>query len=71
MTKLTIVTDGRGKLIGAVEGHELSKKRGKIEAHVSFLGKHTLHKIEVDFDIAKVLESEELENELRQYIPKR
>jgi hypothetical protein len=71
MTKVTIVTDRRGKLIGAVEGHELSKKRGKIEAQVSFLGEHTLHKIDVDFDLAKVLESEDLEKKLRQYIPKR
>jgi hypothetical protein len=36
MTKFTIVTDRRGKLIGAVQGHELSEKVGDVEAHVSF-----------------------------------
>ena len=36
MTKLTIVTDSHGKLIGAVQGHELSEKRGGVEVSVSF-----------------------------------
>lgn len=32
MTKLTIVTNRRGKLIGAVQGHELSQKAGEVQA---------------------------------------
>jgi hypothetical protein len=59
-----------GKLIGAVDGHELSEKRTEFEAHVLFLGEHTLHKIEVDFDLADISEDEDIERKLSQYIPK-
>jgi hypothetical protein len=70
VTKLTLVTDRTGKLIGAVQGHELSEKRADVEVQVSFLGEHNLHKIEVDFDIANISEDEDIEKKLSQYIPK-
>jgi hypothetical protein len=53
MTKLTIVTDRRGKLIGAVQDHVLSWKVGEIEAHVSFAPGHKLHKVDIDIDSPK------------------
>src|SRR4051812_2466445 len=46
MTKLTIVTDSHGKLVGAVHGHELSEKRDGVEAHVAFPSGHRLHKVD-------------------------
>jgi len=52
MTKFTIVTDRRGKFVGAVQGHELSEKVGDVEAQVSFAPGHKLHKVEVDIDIS-------------------
>jgi hypothetical protein len=51
MTKLTIVTDSHGKLVGAVEGHELSERRGDLEVTVSFAPGHKLHKVDVDIDL--------------------
>jgi hypothetical protein len=70
MTKLTIVTDGRGKLIGAVQGHELSGKRGKVEARVSFAPGHKLHKVDVDIDLAEIDDPAEFESRLARHIPK-
>jgi hypothetical protein len=70
MTKLTIVTDGHGKLIGAVQGHELSAKRGKVEAHVSFAAGHKLHKVDVDVDMSDIGDPAEFESKLARHIPK-
>lgn len=70
MTKLTIVTDRRGKLIGAVQGHELSQKVGEVRAEVSFERGHKLHKVDVDIDFAEIIDPKELENELARLVPK-
>ena len=70
MTKFTIVTDRRGKLIGAVQGHELSAKVGDVEAHVSFAPGHKLHKVDADIDISTIADSKEFEKKLAQHIPK-
>jgi hypothetical protein len=70
MTKFTIVTDRRGKFIGAVQGHELSKKVGNVEAHVSFAPGHKLHKVDVDIDISTIADAKEFEKKLAQLIPK-
>ncbi|MGC1348525.1 MAG: hypothetical protein WA858_01935 [Xanthobacteraceae bacterium] len=70
MTKLIIVTDRRGKLIGAVQGHELSQKVGEVRAEVSFERGHKLHKVDVDIDFAEIIDPKELENELARLVPK-
>ena len=71
MTKLTIVTDRRGKLIGAVEGHELSAKNGDVEAHVSFAPGHKLYKVDVDIDLDdENTDPKEFERTLARHIPK-
>ena len=70
MTKLTIVTNRRGKLIGAVQGHELSQKAGEVQAEVSFERGHKLHKVDVDIDLAEIVDPKELENELARHVPK-
>ena len=70
MTKLTIVTDGRGKLIGAVHGHALSEKRGELEVHISFAPGHKLHKVDVEEDIFEITNPGEFEKRLAKHIPK-
>jgi hypothetical protein len=70
MTKLTIVTDRRGKLIGAVQGHELSGKRGKVQAQVSFEPGHKLHKVDIDLDIAEIDDPAEFASRLARHIRK-
>jgi hypothetical protein len=71
MTKLTIVTDRRGKLIGAVEGHELSGTAGDVEAHVSFAAGHKLHKVDVDINVdAEDTDPKEFAKRLARHIPK-
>ena len=70
MIKLTLVTDAKGKLIAAVQGHELSHKHDGVEAHVTFAHGHKLHKIEADIDLEELQEAEELETKLARHIPK-
>ena len=71
MTKITIVTDRRGKLIAAIQGHELSQTTGEMQAEVSFEPSHKLHRIEADIDLAEIDDPRHLEKELTKLIPKR
>ena len=70
MTKLTIVTDSRGKLVAAVQGHKLSKKRKGVEARVSFAAGHKLHKVDVDLDLTAIGDPVEFEKRLARHVPK-
>jgi len=70
MTKLTIVTDRRGKLVGAVQGHELSAKAGDVEAQVSFAPGHKLHQVDVDIDMSTIADTTEFEKKLARLVPK-
>ena len=70
MTKLTIVTDRRGKLIGAVQGHELSQQVGEVRAEVSFEPGHKLHKVDADIDLAEIADAKELATSLARLVPK-
>ncbi len=70
MTKLTIVTDSHGKLVGAVNGHSLSSKHGEVEAHVSFGSGHKLHKVEVEDDMATITDPAVFHDRLLKHIPK-
>ena len=70
MTKLTIVTDRRGKLIGAVQGHDLAQTAGGVRAEVSFERGHKLHMVDADFDFADVDNPKELPNRLARLVPK-
>jgi hypothetical protein len=68
--KMTIVTDSHGNLVGAVHGHTLTEKRGDVEASVSFLSTHKLHKVEVEDDMANVTDAEDFQRRLLKHIPK-
>jgi hypothetical protein len=71
MTKLTIVTDRRGKLIGAVQGHELSGRAGDVQAEVSFAAGHKLHKVDVDIDLDdEETDPKEFARTLARHVPK-
>jgi hypothetical protein len=69
MTKMTIVADEDGQIIAAVMGHTLSSKHGEVEAQVSFHGRHKLHKVEVDDDVAKLTNAATFHEQLRKYLP--
>jgi hypothetical protein len=61
MKRMTIVTDRKGKLVGAVFGDTLTKKRGQMEAQVSFPPDYKLHKVElVKDDTAQITDPAEL-----------
>ena len=64
MTKLTIVTDRRGKLLGAVQGRDLSQRVGEVQAAVSFGPGHKLHTVDADIDFAEITDPKELEKSL-------
>ena len=70
MTKMTIVTDSHGKLIGAVHGHSLTSKHGGIEATVSFAEGHKLHKVEVEDDMAAITDAAVFQERLLKHLPK-
>jgi len=70
MIKMTIATDARGKLIGAVRGHTLASKDGQIEAKVSFAEGHKLHKVEVEDDMEKITDSSLFQERLVKHLPK-
>jgi hypothetical protein len=72
MTKMTIVTDSHGKLVGAVSGHTLASKHGEVEAQVSFPQGHKLHKVEVedDMDMTKVTDAAVFQDRLLKHLPK-
>lgn len=70
MNRLTIVTDRRGKLIGAVQGHELSQKIAGIQATVSFESGHKLHEVTADVDLTDIADPTELQKALAKLVPK-
>jgi len=69
-TKMTIVTDAQGKLVGAVMGHELSSKHGDVTAQVSFPAGQTLHKVEVEDAMAKITDVAQFQERLLKHLPK-
>ncbi|HET6247662.1 MAG: hypothetical protein WAV27_00485 [Xanthobacteraceae bacterium] len=70
MTRLTVVTDRRGKLIGAVQGHELSQQAGGVLAAVSFERGHKLYKVDADIDLADNIDPAELQKIFAKLLPK-
>jgi hypothetical protein len=70
MTRLTVVTDRRGKLIGAVQGHELSQQAGGVLAAVSFERGHKLYKVDADIDLADNIDPAELQKIFAKLVPK-
>ncbi len=69
MTEVTIVTDSKGKLVGAVMGHTLSSKHGDVEAQVSFADGHKLHKVKVEDDMATITDAAVFHERLLKHIP--
>jgi hypothetical protein len=70
MKKMTIVTDSKGNLIGAVSGHTLVSKHGELEAKVTFPEGHKLHKVEVDDDMEKITDPAVFHERLLKHLPK-
>ena len=70
MTKMTIVADSKGKVVAAVMGHTLASKHGDIEAKVSFAQGHTLHKVEVEEEMAEGADPGTFLDKLGKYLPK-
>ncbi len=70
MKKMTIVTDAKGNLVGAVSGHTLASKHGDVEAQVSFPQGHKLHKVEVEDDMAEITDPAVFHDRLLKYLPK-
>jgi hypothetical protein len=68
--KMTIVTDSQGNLVGAVQGHALTEKRGDLEVNVSFPRSHNLHKVEVEDDMANITDAAEFQRRLLKHVPK-
>ncbi|MBJ7309030.1 hypothetical protein ACFOLJ_20395 [Rugamonas sp. CCM 8940] len=68
--KMTIVTDDRGNLLGAVQGHSLTQRDGDIEAGVNFAAGHQLHYVDVDDDMATVTDAGTFQQRLIQHLPK-
>jgi hypothetical protein len=72
MIKMTLVTDSKGKLVGAVNGDTLTSKHGEVEARVSFPQGHKLLTVEVedDLNMSKVKDAAAFQDRLLQYLPK-
>jgi hypothetical protein len=70
MTKMTIVTDPQGNLVGAVHGHTLASKYGNLEAKVSFPENYKLHKVEVEDDVEKITDAAVFQQRLLKHLPK-
>jgi hypothetical protein len=68
--KMTIITDDQGSILGAVQGHSLSGKRGDIEATVSFAEGHQTHLMEVDDDMGTIEDAGIFQQRLRQHLDK-
>ena len=66
--KMTIVTDAHGNVLGAVQGHSLSEKKGDVEANVSFAPGHSTHMVEVDDDLATIDDIDEFQQRLRHHL---
>jgi len=65
MKRMTIVTDRKGELVGAVFGNTLTKKRGEMETQVSFPADYKLHRVElVKDDMAQITDPAELQKML-------
>jgi hypothetical protein len=71
MSKMTLVTDAQGRFVGAVEGHELSAKRGDLSVQISFPNGHKLHKLDVADDLMKITDPAAFEKAVAKHIPHR
>jgi hypothetical protein len=66
--KMTIVTDDQGNILGAVQGHSLSEKKGNVAASVSFAPGHQTYQLEVDDDLATIGDIDVFQQRLRQHL---
>lgn len=62
---MTIVTDGAGDVIAAVQGHDLTEERDGLKAGVSFGPGHQLHRVEVDDNMAVISDVGEYVRQLK------
>jgi hypothetical protein len=71
MTNFTIVTDSSGKLVAAIQGHELSTKQNGISATVSFPKGHQFHKVQVEDDLANISDPAVFQERITKHAPNR
>ena len=65
---MTIVTDGAGKVLGAVQGHSLSATKGGVEVAVSFQPGHQLHFVDVADDMDTITDETHFIKRLQSYL---
>jgi hypothetical protein len=68
--RYTIITDQSGNLVGSVKGDVLSEKQGDVEATLVAGPGQRLHHIDVEDEIAKVTDPDEMHKKLAPYLSK-
>jgi hypothetical protein len=68
--KITLITDHKGTIVGAIKGESLSGKKDNVEAGVLLGPGHRTHHVEVDDALAKITDANELHERLAQYAPR-
>jgi hypothetical protein len=66
--KMTIVTDGAGNVIGAVQGHSLSDNTEGMQVNVSFAPGHKLNFVDVDDDMGTISDVDLYVKRLHSYL---
>jgi hypothetical protein len=66
--KMTIVTDGAGKVMAAVQGHSMSETIDGMSASVSFAPGHKLHFVDVDDDMGTISDVDHYVKRLQSYL---
>jgi ethanolamine utilization microcompartment shell protein EutL len=66
--KMTIVTDGAGKVLGAVQGHSLSDTKDGMHATVSFAPGHKLHFVDVADNMGTISDVDQYVRRLQSYL---
>jgi hypothetical protein len=72
MIKMTIATDERGNVIGAMQHAPASQSAGAPKATAEFAAGHKLHTVDVEpsLDMAKVKDAAAFHRSLARYVPK-
>lgn len=72
MIKMTIATDSKGAVIGAIQEDSRKPARGEPRATPTFAGGHKLHRVDVapELDMAKAKDATVFHEGLKRYVPK-
>ena len=72
MTKMTIATDKKGNVIGAIQQRAGAEPAGAPHTSVTFAPGHKLHMVDVapELDMAKAKDPAAFNQALKRYVPK-